>query len=98
LVATGPVVASSAGVAYATTCSMSSHCYLLDYWGNANTNKGDFANIDVECLYEADPSSNFVDEEIWEGTANSTNVSYWVETGMTEGTHLGLWSNLLLGK
>lgn len=45
--------------------------------------------MDVECLYEADPSTDHVSEEMWEGTDNSNDVGYWVETGMAEGLGVG---------
>jgi len=55
--------------------------------------------MDVKCLYESDPSSDFVDEEIWEGTDDNSAGDYWVETGMTEGTPWGsgrvfFWADL----
>lgn len=79
----------SAAPAAAASCSPSSHCYAIDEWLYAPQNDGTYANMDVQCLAEPSPANNFVDEEIWEGTDNSPQANYWVETGMTEGTPWG---------
>lgn len=92
-----PVVLSSvlllmlfgASSADAQNCSLGSHCYLLDYWAPATQNEGIYANMDAECLYEANPNSTFVDEEIWESSDNSNDLAYWTELGLTWGIPWG---------
>jgi hypothetical protein len=41
--------------------------------------------LTTSCLNGPNDSSNFADEELWEGTANSGSGSYWVETGLSYG-------------
>jgi hypothetical protein len=61
-----------------------SHCYGVAVWQNAPTNSGSYVYLTTSCLNGPNDSSNFADEELWEGTANSYGT-YWVETGLSYG-------------
>jgi hypothetical protein len=84
LAATGFLVAGGPATP-AEACSISSHCYGVGAWYSAPADNGSGGDIYFNCLYSADPSSDFTDEELWQGTDNSTGLDYWVELGGTYG-------------
>jgi len=65
----------------AEACSLTSHCYGVAAWYNATPDNGSGGDIYFNCLYSGNPSTNFTDEELWQGTDNSTGLNYWVELG-----------------
>jgi hypothetical protein len=71
--------------ALAVTCSPSAHCYATVRWIGAPQNEGSYLEIYSSCLNGPNNTTNFADEELWEGTDNSANLSYWVESGMSYG-------------
>lgn len=82
LVLTGSAIAVGAGAAApAQACSLTSHCYGVATWFGAPADYGSGGNIYMACMYTADPSTDFTDEELWQGTDNATGLSYWVELG-----------------
>jgi hypothetical protein len=87
LAASGAVIGAGAAPAAeaATSCSLSSHCYGVATWFSAPAGYGSGGNIYFNCLYSANPSTNFTDEELWQGTDNSTGLGDWVELGGTYG-------------
>jgi hypothetical protein len=87
LAATGTALAAgpAASAQAASGCSLSSHCYGAATWFSAPANYGSGGNIYFGCLYSANPSTNFTDEEMWQGTDNSTGLGYWVELGGSYG-------------
>jgi hypothetical protein len=87
LTATGAALGAGAATSAqaASACSLSSHCYGVATWFSAPTNLGSGGNIYFGCLYSANPSTNFTDEEMWQGTDNSAGLGYWVELGGSYG-------------
>jgi hypothetical protein len=79
-----------AGPAYAATCTTSSHCYGEVEWYSSAQVYGTNQGLDVRCLgpMGASTSSNFVTEEMWLLTNNSSGA-YWVELGMAYGAPQG---------
>jgi hypothetical protein len=69
----------------AASCTPSSHCYGVAEWFNTPSNEGNYVYLTSSCLNGPNDSNDFADEELWEGTNNSTNLSYWVETGLSYG-------------
>ncbi len=72
-------------LAYTCSTSSSSHCYALAIWVNSAANEGIYTNIYSSCLNGPNDTVNFADEEMWEATDNSSNLGYWVETGLSYG-------------
>jgi hypothetical protein len=72
-------------IVLATSCTPTSHCYGVAIWTNSPSNTGNYVYIDSICLSGPNDNTNFADEELWEGTNNSTNLAYWVETGLSYG-------------
>jgi hypothetical protein len=86
LVLAGAVFLVVAGQAMpAQACSLDSHCYGVAAWYSAPPDNGSGGNIYFNCLYSGDPSSDFTNEELWQGTDNSTGLDYWVELGGSYG-------------
>ena len=73
------------GSVLAYTCSTSFHCYGTANWNSAPSNEGNYTYLYSQCLNGPNTTTNFADEEIWEGTDNSTTGNYWVETGLSYG-------------
>jgi hypothetical protein len=82
------VVLAPASPAHAATCSPS-HCYAVVEWNRSTTLHGLSEVLNVSCLTTANPSSNFVTEEMWLGTGSSSTGQYWVEEGMAYGAPQG---------
>jgi hypothetical protein len=78
LVAGGPATPALA-------CSITSHCYGIAAWYNAPPDNGSGGDLYLNCLYSGNPGTDFTDEELWQGTDNSTGLNYWVELGGTYG-------------
>jgi hypothetical protein len=77
------------GPAYAATCTTSSHCYGEVYYYSSSQLWGINQGLNVSCLGPvSSPSSNFVTQEMWLLTANSSSA-YWVEEGMAYGNPQG---------
>jgi hypothetical protein len=81
LLAAGGFLVAAGPAAPANACSLSSHCYGVAAWYSAPPDNGSGGDIYFNCLYSANPSADFTDEELWQGTDNSTGLSYWVELG-----------------
>jgi hypothetical protein len=81
LLAVGGFLIAAGPAAPADACSLSSHCYGVAAWYSAPPDNGSGGDIYFNCLYSANPSADFTDEELWQGTDNSTGLSYWVELG-----------------
>jgi hypothetical protein len=58
-------------------------------WKPSATNEGSQGNIDAQCLWVADPDTQFVDAEMWQGTDNSQGPALWIEAGETYGSGVG---------
>jgi hypothetical protein len=90
---TGMVSAEAAGMvsakANAATCSTASHCYGIARWESSPETAGSAGSIDSTCLWVGDPSTDFVDQEIWQGTDSAPYADYWVEAGETYGNPNG---------
>jgi hypothetical protein len=76
--------------ALAYSCTPASHCYAEADWDSAPSNEGSYTYLYSSCLNGPNNTSNFADEEIWEGTDNSTLGAYWVETGLSYGAINGV--------
>jgi len=68
----------------AAACSPG-HCYAVAEWDNTPTNEGSYVYLDTSCLNGPNNSTDFADEELWEGTDNSTFGAFWVEEGLSYG-------------
>jgi hypothetical protein len=86
----GSVAAVAPGTAaFAATCSTSSHCYGEVTYYSSSQFWGLEQGLNVSCLGPvSSPSSNFVTEEMWLITANSSGAD-WVEEGMAYGNPQG---------
>jgi hypothetical protein len=85
VLAGGGIVIGTAPAAPAEACSLSSHCYGVATWFSAPADNGSGGNIYFDCLYSGSPSTNFTDEELWQGTDSSSGLSDWVELGGSYG-------------
>src|SRR5271165_2439813 len=83
--------AATAGHAAPATasCSLSNHCYGIAEWKTSPTTTGSNGYLYAQCMHVNDPSTDFLDQEMWQGTDNSNTGNYWVETGATIGTPEG---------
>lgn len=68
----------------ASACSASAHCYGRALWQMYSTPGagvyGIATNVRSNCMYVADPSTEFVTNEVW-----AINGTPWVEAGITAG-------------
>ena len=71
------------------SCVTDVRCWGVARWFNMPSTEQIQGVIEAHCLWVADPSTNFVDDEMWQGTDNSTNLSYWIEAGETYGNPNG---------
>lgn len=74
------VAAGKAPSAWA--CTTTSHCYALGQ-ANGPDNYGQWADINISCLYINNDSDNFVTNELWD---QSGNDEYWEEDGAISGS------------
>lgn len=65
--------------------SVSADSWATGTWQNGPHDFGSQGTIIFSCLYSPDTSSNFSDDEMWNGTDNSGDGSYWVEEGGSYG-------------
>lgn len=81
LLAGSAITVASGSAAPAQACSITSHCYGVATWFGSPASYGSGGNIYFACLWTADTGTDFTDEELWQGTDNSTGLSDWVELG-----------------
>jgi hypothetical protein len=81
--ATTLLLALSFGATQAAACSGSSHCYAIAQ-GGGNPNYGGYATLCTNALAVSDPTTTFVDNEMW---VNMSTGYYWTEAGVTVGSH-----------
>jgi hypothetical protein len=87
IVMTGLASASPA-IAAPAICQTYCSFYGRAYWVPSSTNIGSFGKVEAQCLWVADPTSQFVTSEMWQGTDNS-GLKYWIEAGETYGNPNG---------
>jgi hypothetical protein len=78
VVAAAAVVALAAGPALADS-------WATGTWANGPKDFGSAGTIKFSCLYSPSTSTNFSNDEMWNGTDNSGGGSYWVEEGGSYG-------------
>lgn len=80
------------GLAVASPAHANDHAVV--YWYNSTQNAGASTDLWVAPGAAADWSSGgHINQTLWEGTNNTTNVTYWAEAGYTYAYHAinGLW-------
>jgi hypothetical protein len=58
-------------------------------WSNSPPDYGSYGVLNFSCLYSPNPTTNFADDEMWQGTDSSGSGGYWVEQGGSYGAPVG---------